>query len=297
VLAVIGPEPVWRFTGADVRELDLRVEAVKSQHTLATIPYHEKGASWGLAVCPNRKLLAVCAGGAVENDEQRPFGGVEMWDLETGASTFQHKSDEVDIHEIAFSHDGKRFAIGGGYALYGELLRDFKHIYGAYQDGAATIYDATTGTVLHALPRREGVDGNSHRVVESLAFSPDDRFLVTGEMAGTITWWDASTGKEIRSADITRPWGGRVLSLAYAKTGRYVFAAVGSYNRGGRWGELRVIDDQTGEVVDVLIERDAVNKRYEYVVERLALSNDGKQLAAATTDGAIRLWTIDADER
>ena len=61
--------------------------------------------------------------------------------------------------------------------------------------------------------------------------------------------------------------------------------------------EMTAVDADSSESVEVLIERDAVNNRYEYVVEMLAMPNDGTKLAAATSDGTIRLWTIDTGER
>jgi hypothetical protein len=78
----------------------------------------------------------------------------------------------------------------------------------------------------------------------------------------------------------------RVRSLHWLDSGRFLLAHVGSYNRGSPWGELRVLDNETGEVVEVLV------RKVRHPLAAVAVSGDGKKIAAATDIGPLRLWQV-----
>jgi WD40 repeat protein len=298
VISVVGPEPLhqqsWLNGEIQRRHFEVRLEGVKSQQVLASFPNVQDMATVSLAISPSRKLIAFCSGGAFDKDEKNVLGRVEIWNIETGKAVLQQKSEQVMFSAITFNRDGSRFAVGGDYRTYGAFLRDPQHLYGGYQDGFIAIRDTTTGEDVCSIPRLPAMDGSPRRNVESVVFSVDDRFLVTGESSGTITWWDASTGKEVRAVQMARPARSkgerlattRVLSLTYPRFGRFLFVGLGSYNRGGMWGALRVIDDETGNIAKVLLEK------HPEPVHCVTISPDGKHLAAATGDGSIILWSI-----
>src|SRR5262245_61123296 len=57
------------------------------------------------------------------------------------------------------------------------------------------------------------------KLVFSVAFSPDGRFILTGINDDTAKLWDAATGQEIR---IFKGHSGVVTSVAYSPDGRFI---------------------------------------------------------------------------
>jgi WD40 repeat protein len=63
-----------------------------------------------------------------------------------------------------------------------------------------------------------------------LAWSPDDRLAVLGGAAGTVTWWDAATGREL---EVTQGPSANATSVAFSPDSRWLAA--------GSWSDGRVI--------------------------------------------------------
>lgn len=64
----------------------------------------------------------------------------------------------------------------------------------------------------------EQLKGHS-RIVRSVAFTRDGRYVVSGGDDGTVEVWDVSTGTEIRSFD---GHAGAVTGVSVSPSGRYV---------------------------------------------------------------------------
>src|SRR5262249_9725931 len=99
------------------------------------------------------------------------------------------------------------------------------------------------GTVLQG----KGVSASTN--FTALAFSPDGKFLVTGDLRGRLILWDARTGREVRSL---AGHVGIVVSLAFSPDGRRLFSCedyqVGSgLVRNAPPGEIKVWDVATGQ--------------------------------------------------
>jgi WD40 repeat protein len=293
VLSVVGPSPKL-IRENETRHLTVKVVGAKSESTHASFLYDEDVSISDLAVNPARNVLALCGGTTVNDEGTKYRGRIQLRDLENGKLVFQQVSDEMWFSAVALSPDGRKLAVGGGFPHAASLQPTPQRPLGSYSDGAISIWNSSTGELLRVLPRLEGVEGNSHRMVESMVFAPDGKMMVTGEMSGLISWWDVSDGRQIRTAQMERPnrkegellADPRVLSLAWLDSGRFLLASVGSYNRGGKWGELRVLDNETGRV------RDVVLKKRRTPVDAVAVSNDGATIAAATYDGILRLWRV-----
>ncbi|MBK6750808.1 MAG: WD40 repeat domain-containing protein [Pyrinomonadaceae bacterium] len=95
---------------------------------------------------------------------------VRIWDAKTGAEIKIIK--DVD-GPVVFSKDGSRVTGGHGYT---RMLK---------------LFEISTGNEVFS------INGQSFNGVESVAMSPDGKHLVSGNSNGSITIWDANTGKEI----------------------------------------------------------------------------------------------------
>lgn len=102
------------------------------------------------------------------------------------------------VDAIAFSPDGKRFAIGGW-------------------SGQARVYNASDGSVVSSVP-------HGGLYVYAVAFSPVKNEIATGssDPKGYVSIWNADTGELVR----TLPGhGDGVLSVAYSRDGRRLLTA------------------------------------------------------------------------
>lgn len=113
--------------------------------------------------------------------------------------------------------------------------------------------------------------------VWAVAFSPDGRTLATGSWE-SITLWDASSFRKIRSWSAHRDLDGRpVIAVAYSPDGKLL--ASGSYR------EVKIWDSGTGRLIRAL-------GGHSNHVQCLAFSPDGRTLATGADDRVVKLWNV-----
>jgi WD40 repeat protein len=140
-----------------------------------------------LAFSPDYRVLA--SGGYTDPT-------VKLWDTATWREirTLAEKKTE-GLHEqlgpIAFSHNGKLIAA----SVVGFDMKQSRYVY-----IRTFVWGVETGGKLFTL-------GGHKFDVDALAFTPDNRFLVSGSVDGTIKFWDIETGQEART--LTMPSAGR----------------------------------------------------------------------------------------
>jgi WD40 repeat protein len=160
-----------------------------------------------LALAPDGRTLAAATA--------RPRGRAHLvvWSLKTGRAP----SRELDgtLGELAFSRDGTRLAV---------VLDDPPGRFG----GFATVLDPRTFGERY----RVNVDDGYGRA-GGVAFSPDDRLLVTGAGAGDVRFFDARTGEPRGRALL--PGAGWLSSVDFSGDGETVVAS-------GADGSARLID-------------------------------------------------------
>jgi WD40 repeat protein len=252
---------------------------------------------FGLTFSPDGKILA--SSGTED---------IRLWDTATGAAmaTLPWKRRAIGFPLLAFSPDGKTLLVGettdskvhlwdvatrrerGQHEVNTTMIRGFAQAFtlssdsrilaigipGATSDdkGQLSLWDMTTGKLIRQLFARR-------RVVSQAAFSPDGKLLAASEgdpgEAGSICVWDVATGKRLFSHE------GFASSLAFSFDGKILFEG-GDVIR--RW------DVATGKEIQP-------PEGSLYGVGQLALSPDGKTLAAASYEDTVRLWDTATGKR
>ena len=141
-------------------------------------------------------LGAVGSGGALFTDSDHELltwgGDVRIWNIATGAAvaTPSDPSLSAQIEDVAVNRAGTLFATAAGPGA----------------SGAALLWNARTGRLLHVLERASlGSTASSGALPPTLSFSPDGRLLAGGSENGTATVWNTATGAVVRTLNLERP--------------------------------------------------------------------------------------------
>jgi WD40 repeat protein len=223
----------------------------------------------------------------------RPKSGVNIWDTTAGMEP-QHLADALVV-ALAFSSDARLLALS---ELEGDAV-------------VIRVWDRAAGRELWKLRPSAGA------VPEPLRFSPDGKYLAARE-EHVVRLWSLASGKRVRSYQSPAD----VLDFAFSRDGKHL-AAVASNRLVTVWetaseeeaGTVSLTDNTFHAVCfagngaslftwadDGLIRQWSYRQGLELrhwdgptgPVPVLALTPDGKTLAAATADGVISLYDVTA---
>ncbi len=204
----------------------------------------------GLAFSPDGMKLAA-------SSEDRT---IHLWNAASWEPLASFSGHEGIVFSIAFSHNGKLLA-------------------SASQDGTIRLWSVGTGNEL-------GAPLTGHREqVFSVAFSPDDKMLASGGQDGSIMLWNIDAEGTINQ-QLADTSGGH--SVLFSPNGKTIFT-------GTDGGQVLLLDSSTGELQATLGDLSVYPLpqspgRPLAAIESMALSGNGKILAAGRTDGTIFLW-------
>ncbi|HEY6888104.1 MAG TPA: TIR domain-containing protein [Solirubrobacter sp.] len=226
-------------------------------------------------------------------------GTVRLWDRAGGAGRVLREGARVE--SVAFSPKGGLLAVASGtqvevwdYAARRRLStldagEDVDQV--AFDPAGETIAGAT-GTSGRAfvwhLPTgatRELAHGS---IAGAVAFSSDGARLAVGgdddrvdhgaTNAGTVSIWDAASGRRVGRP--VRTGTDLIRGIAFAADGRTVWAA-------GQNGQVVHVDPVRARVVGELPNASEANG-----VWGLAITRDRRTLAVPASDGSVRLWSV-----
>ncbi len=216
-------------------------------------------------------------------------GKVRLWDAETGTQTSEMTGGESWVERVAFSPVGDWLATAAGRKLRlwnssGELLREYPDANSTItdikwrHDGLQFAISAYNGVVLYdpecaeALRRFEWQGSTL-----TLEWSPDDKYIATGDQDSTVHFWITATGKDLQM------WGyeTKVLELAWSYNSRYLAT-------GG--GTQVVIWDCSGKGPENT--RPLMLEGHQSLIKHLKFQRQGMLLASGSNDGLLAIWKI-----
>jgi WD40 repeat protein len=197
---------------------------------------------------------------------------------------------------MAISPDGRRFVTA---AISGEGDR-------------ILLWDLATGAYRESR-------GHTH-LVNSLTFSPDGNYFISGSFDRTIRIWSADTGQEIRTLGHTRTGSigevGGVLSVSYSPDGRQIVSCSDDKT-------IKIWDASSGSVIRTIsancskvsycpdgrkiaaVERNKVHifdgqnggelfalTGHSSIIQAISFSPDGTRLLSADYAGSIIVWDM-----
>ena len=152
------------------------------------------------------------------------YDGVVQWfKLSDRSFVREKKLHDFWSWDMTVSPDESMIASVTGQYLAG----GYKYEPAAESEPSVRIVSAKTGTIIHSLPHVPSV--------QSVAFSPDSRFVAAGNLMGEVRIWDAHDGTLVRSftTDGFTSWGiikshsylGGIFAMSFSPNGNELLLA------------------------------------------------------------------------
>ena len=175
------------------------------------------------------------------------FAGWKFYVPKSRYSTLQNQTLTGPILSVAFSSNGLTLASV------------------SHDDNKIQIWDVTGAKALNTIPDN----------AEAVAFSPDGRYMATGEWDKAVKLWDVTTWSPVATMDGHTE---QVVAVAFSPDSRLLAS-------GSRDKTVKIWDVAGDKVITTL-------KGHTGDVQAVAFSPDGKTLASGSSDNTIKLWDV-----
>jgi len=240
--------PDGQFLLSGSYDKTLKLFNIESGKVIRTFTGHQHGLN-SVAYSPDGQRIL--SGGSY------PDNTMKLWNINTGAiiQSFEYPGW---INSVDFSPDGQTALLGGGFLIKGEM----------------NLWDLSTNQLARTF--KGWFKGHSSNV-ESIAYSPDGKTILSGSRDTLMKLWDLSTGEPIRSFK----HGEWITSVAYSPDGKKVLS-------GGIDNTIKLWNLSTGKLIHTF-------KGHSGRVNSVAFSPDGQTIASGSSDKTIRLWETSSD--
>ena len=193
---------------------------------------------------------------------------IDVWDARTGRVYLKYAGHKKRLRDLvytitalAWSPDGAYIASSGSDKIPHEL-----HMNTSKGDKTLQVWNATTGE--HIMTCKSAFSW-----VNSLAWSPDTRYIASAESEKVVRIWDATNGKQILQYQGHTQ---SVRAIAWSPDGSCIASA--SNDR-----TVHLWNPCTGDLLYVY-------RGHRDKVTALAWSPDGKHIASASSDKTVKVW-------
>ena len=265
----------------------LRIDASGDRVAIPT----DDGAVYVFATADPDVELSVDAGEAVkgvafldgERFTTRAMHAARVWSVATGRELARFDAPGADY--ITLSPDGTKLAVMDGDTTHVELqdsatrrvlarLACSEHFRQVGFDDASARVATTCNNVLEVWDTRgqrvARLEGHRDRI-NPLAFSSDNRRMLSGSSDHTTRIWDLATGRELGRMTTT----GTVTAVDFDATGTRIVTAS---------------SDRIARIWDIATLQPLRSFEHETAVFDAKLSGDGRLLATGARDGIVALW-------
>jgi WD40 repeat protein len=245
-----------------------------------------------LAFSPDGKILA--SGQCNGNPADKNWGEVKVWNVTTGKEIITLKRHDDSLAFLGFTVDGKTLASADVRADLKGTLRLWDPVNGKLQaeisdksicalspDGKTCVLHEWGNFILWNMAtkkERATLKLESHGFrFGCVQFSPDGKTVATGVYEGSVTLWDASTGKEIAKCNSSK---GEVATMAFSADSKTLAWAT-------EGGTIKLWNLSAGKEPSSL---------HQAGVCSLAVTPDGKTLVTGSgapgIKGEVKLWDV-----
>ncbi len=172
-------------------------------------------------------------------------------------------------------------------SVLGVAISPDKSAVAASRGNQIHVYDAGSGAYVRSLidgklvgPDKKPVKAAHLSLVESLAWSPDGKYIASGSYQ-EINLWDAKTGEFVRKIP---GFSERVMCMAFSHDSKLLAAGGGAPTQEG---ELKIIDVTTGKIL-----QDIKNNVHSDTVFGVSFSPDDKTLASCGADKFVKTFEV-----
>ena len=225
-------------------------------------------------------------------------GTLAFWEISTGQKIRTIKGHATWIHSVAFAPHS-RLALSGSDDMTvriwevstGQLFRTLKGLFQGRVNLAHTTISFSPDARLVLLSglnmeiRKVSTDRAIWRImgdwrvqVVSAAFSPDGRFLSTGDNWGTLTLWEVSSGRIIRTLKSSTSSKRKINKIAFSPDSGFILSC-------NTDGYMALWEVSTGREIRTF-------KKHSQIVQSLVYSPDGRFALTGHHNGSLALWEI-----